>query len=131
MISKDIKVLAILMQEWFKVIVETHSSVTSPLDCQCTLKSGLLSSASCYGGELSPLNPQVERSPLVGCPRLLVQYIRDLLPYLEAVSSVRNQRTRTAVVARDPPKKGKRACASKLLVLAFIVIIIISGTTAL
>jgi hypothetical protein len=108
MISKDIKVPTILMQELFKVIVETQSSVTSPLDCQCTLKSGLLSSASCYGGELSPVNPQIERSPLVGCPRLLVQYIHDRLPYLEAVSSVRNQTTRSAVVARDPLKKGKR-----------------------
>ena len=31
-------------------------------------------------------NPQVGRPPLIGCPRLLVQYIRSYSPYLEAVS---------------------------------------------
>jgi len=36
--------------------------------------------------------------PLVGAPRLLIQYIRSYPPYLEAVSSFRNPRTRHAVV---------------------------------
>jgi hypothetical protein len=48
-------------------------------------------------------NPQVGGTPLVGCPRLLIQYIRSYPKYLEAVSSIRNRRTRHAVVTRDPP----------------------------
>jgi hypothetical protein len=45
-------------------------------------------------------NPQAGWSPLVGCPELLIQYIRSYPPYLEAVSSIRNLRTRHAVVTR-------------------------------
>jgi hypothetical protein len=48
-------------------------------------------------------NPQAWGPPLVGSPRLLIQYIRNYLPYLEAVSSNRNLRTRHAVVTRDAP----------------------------
>jgi hypothetical protein len=48
-------------------------------------------------------NPQAGGPPLVGCPRLLIQYIRRYPPYLDAVSSIRNPRTRHAVVTRDPP----------------------------
>jgi hypothetical protein len=48
-------------------------------------------------------NPQAGGPPLVGCPRLLIQYIRSYPPYLEAVSSIRNLRTRHAAVTRDPP----------------------------
>jgi hypothetical protein len=40
--------------------------------------------------------------PTVGCPRLLIQHIRSYPPYLEAVSSIRNLRTRRAVVTVDP-----------------------------
>jgi hypothetical protein len=47
-------------------------------------------------------NPQTGRPPLVGCPRLLIYYIRSNPPYLEVVSFVRNLRTRHAVVTRDP-----------------------------
>ncbi|KAJ4452211.1 hypothetical protein ANN_03729 [Periplaneta americana] len=43
-------------------------------------------------------NPQAGGPPLIGCPRLLIQYIRSYPPYLEAVSSIRNLRTRHAVV---------------------------------
>jgi hypothetical protein len=35
------------------------------------------------GVNTSP-NPQAGRPPLVGCPRLLIQYIRSYPPYLEA-----------------------------------------------
>jgi hypothetical protein len=53
-------------------------------------------------------NPQAGGPPLVGCPRLLNQYIRSYPPYLEAVSSIRNLRTRHAMVTRDPPNmEGK------------------------
>jgi hypothetical protein len=52
-----------------------------------------------YGDELLAPRP----TSLVGCPRLLIEYIRSYLPYLEAVSSTRNLRTRRAVVTRDPP----------------------------
>jgi hypothetical protein len=48
-------------------------------------------------------NPQARGPPLVGCPRLLIQYIRSYPPHLETISSVRNLRTRHAVVTRDPP----------------------------
>jgi hypothetical protein len=48
-------------------------------------------------------NPQAGEPPLVGCTRLLIQYIRNHPPYLEAVSSIRSLRTRHAVVTRDPP----------------------------
>jgi hypothetical protein len=48
-------------------------------------------------------NPQAGRPPLVRCPRLLIQYIRTYPLYLEAVSSIRNLRTRYIVVTRDPP----------------------------
>jgi hypothetical protein len=44
--------------------------------------------------------------PLVGCTRLLIQYIRVYPPYLEVVSSIRKLRTRHAVVTRDPPNMG-------------------------
>jgi hypothetical protein len=47
---------------------------------------------------LAPPEPQAEESPPVGCLTLPIQYI----PYLEAVSSVRNPRTRHAVVTVDP-----------------------------
>jgi hypothetical protein len=48
-------------------------------------------------------NPQAGGPPLVGCPRLLIQYIRSYPPYLEGDPSIRNLRTRHAVVTRDPP----------------------------
>jgi hypothetical protein len=49
------------------------------------------------------LNHQAGEPPLVGCPRLLIQYIRSYPPYLEAVISIHNLRTSHAVVTRDPP----------------------------
>jgi hypothetical protein len=48
-------------------------------------------------------NPPTGGPPPVGCPRLLIQYIRSYPPYLEGVSSIRNLRTHHAVVTRDPP----------------------------
>jgi hypothetical protein len=48
-------------------------------------------------------NPQAGGPPLIGCPRLLFQYIRSYPPYLEAVSSIHNLRMRHAMVTRDPP----------------------------
>jgi hypothetical protein len=58
-----------------------------------------------YGEEeLAPRpTPQAGGPPHVGCPRLLIQYIRSYPPKLEGVSSLRNLRTRHAVVTRDPP----------------------------
>jgi hypothetical protein len=47
--------------------------------------------------------PQAEGPHLACCPQLLIQYIRSYPPYLEGVSSIRNLRTRHAVVTRDPP----------------------------
>jgi hypothetical protein len=46
-------------------------------------------------GFLSPSpNPQAGGSPLFGCPRLFIQYIRSYPPHLEAGSFICNQRTR-------------------------------------
>ena len=42
-------------------------------------------------------NPQAGGPPLVGCPRLLIQFIRSYPPYWRR-SSIRNLRTRHAVV---------------------------------
>jgi hypothetical protein len=54
-------------------------------------------------GVVSPtLNPQAGGPPLVGCPPLLIQYIRSYPPYLEDFSSIRNLRTRHAMVTKDP-----------------------------
>jgi hypothetical protein len=51
-------------------------------------------------------NFQAGGTPLVGCPRVLIQYIGSYPPYLEAVSSIRNLRTRHALVKRDPLNMG-------------------------
>jgi hypothetical protein len=53
-------------------------------------------------GIVSPSpNPQAGGPPIVGCPRLLIQCIRSYHPYSEAVSSIRNPRTRHAMVTGD------------------------------
>jgi hypothetical protein len=53
-------------------------------------------------GAVSPLpKPQAGGSPLVGCPRPLIRYIRSYPPYLEAISSIRNK-------YEDAPCRGKR-----------------------
>jgi hypothetical protein len=49
------------------------------------------------------LNPQALGPPLVGCQRLLICYIRNYHLYLETVSSIRNLRTRHALVTRNSP----------------------------
>jgi hypothetical protein len=62
-----------------------------------------------------PPNPQAGRPPTVGCPRLLIQYIRSYPPYLEAVSSIRNPRTRHAVVTVDPLNMDATCYRTKLI----------------
>jgi hypothetical protein len=60
-------------------------------------------------GLLAPApNPQAGGPPTVGCPRLRIRYIRSYPPYLKAVSSIRNPRTRHAVVTVDPLNVGLR-----------------------
>jgi hypothetical protein len=44
---------------------------------------------------------QTRRPHLVGCPQLLIQYIRSYPPYLETVSSIYNPKMRHAVVTRS------------------------------
>jgi hypothetical protein len=56
-----------------------------------------------WGVLSSTPDPKAGWPPLVGCPRLLIQYIRSYTPKLEGVSSIRNLRTHHAVVTRDPP----------------------------
>jgi hypothetical protein len=58
-------------------------------------------------------NPQARGPPLVGFPRLLIQYIRSYPPYLEAVSFICNLKTRYAMVTRDPPNMGYRILVGK------------------
>jgi hypothetical protein len=43
-------------------------------------------------------NPETGGSPLVGCPRILIPYLRSCPASMEAVSSIRSLRTRRAVV---------------------------------
>jgi hypothetical protein len=58
-------------------------------------------------GVFSPKpNPQAGGPPPVGCTRLLIQYILSYPPYLETVSSIRNLRTRHAVVTGDTLNLG-------------------------
>jgi hypothetical protein len=56
-----------------------------------------------WGVVSSTPNPQYEGPPLVGCPRVFIQYIRSYPPCLEAISFIRNLRTRHAMVTKDPP----------------------------
>jgi hypothetical protein len=58
--------------------------------------------------------PVTGRGGLVGCPWLLIQYIRSYPPYLEAVSSILNLRTRHAMVTRDPPNMVCQMCHLKI-----------------
>jgi hypothetical protein len=60
-----------------------------------------------------PPNPQAGGPPTIGCPRLLIQYIPSYPPYLEAVSSIHNPRTRHAVVTVDPLNMGWRTYTAK------------------
>jgi hypothetical protein len=53
-----------------------------------------------------PPNPQAGGPAPVGCPRLLIQYIRSYPPYLEAVSSIHNLKMCHAVVTGDPLNMG-------------------------
>ena len=53
-------------------------------------------------------NTQARGPPLVGCPRLLIQFIRSYPPYRRPFS-IRNLRTRHAVVT------GTHYCGKKLL----------------
>jgi hypothetical protein len=55
-----------------------------------------------YWRILTP-KPQAEGPPLVGCAQLIIQYFHSYALFLEAVSSIRNPRTRHAVLTRDPP----------------------------
>jgi hypothetical protein len=52
---------------------------------------------------VTPRSTPKWRPTLVGCPWLLIQYIRSYSPYLEVIFSIRNLRTRHAMVTKDPP----------------------------
>jgi hypothetical protein len=47
-------------------------------------------------------NSQAGGPPLPRCSRLLIQYIRSYPPYLEAISSIHNLRTCSAMLTKDP-----------------------------
>jgi len=54
-------------------------------------------------GVVSPTpDPQAGGQPRVGCPQLLILYIRSYPPYLEVFSSIRNLKMCHAVVIRNP-----------------------------
>jgi hypothetical protein len=55
-----------------------------------------------WGVVSPPPTPQAGGPRPVGCPRLLIQYIRSYPSYLQAVSSIRNLRTRHVVVTGVP-----------------------------
>jgi hypothetical protein len=58
-------------------------------------------------GFLTPAQSPKWKATPVGCPRLLIQYIRRYPLYPETVSSMRNLRTRHAAVTGDPLNMGK------------------------
>jgi hypothetical protein len=53
--------------------------------CNISLKAGF------YGEELVALcpSPKLEDHPVIGCPRLLIQYASNNSPYLKSISSVK------------------------------------------
>jgi len=51
-------------------------------------------------------------TPLVGCPRVLIQYFRSYTPYLEAVSSIRSPNDAPCLGDRDPHEQWC-ICVSK------------------
>jgi hypothetical protein len=61
-------------------------------------------------------NPQAWGPPLVGCLWLLIRYTRihSYTPYLEAVSSIHNLRTRHAMVTRDPVNMNEELWADNV-----------------
>jgi hypothetical protein len=81
-----------------------------------------------YGEELlAPRpNPKAGGPPIVGCPRLFIQYIRSYPPYLEPVSSIRNLRTRHAVVTRDPPNMSSLCTKYRILTFRFEILTAVS-----
>jgi hypothetical protein len=48
---------------------------------------------------------------------VLIQYIRSYPPYLEAVSSIRNLRTRQALVTRDTPGMENKCHKDMMMVM--------------
>jgi hypothetical protein len=67
-------------------------------------------------------NTQAGGPPLVGCSRLRVQYIRSNPPYLEAISPIRNLRTRHAVVTYhglNKVKVGKKFVDCNIMPIIF------------
>jgi hypothetical protein len=50
--------------------------------------------------------------PLVGCPRLLIQYIRSFPPYLEGVSSINSPTHTFFLVGRHVILKPRRSIGS-------------------
>jgi hypothetical protein len=67
------------------------------------------------------LSPRAGGPPIVGCPWLLIQYIRSFPPYLEGVSSIRNLRTRNAVVTRVPPNISYKGTAFIIIIIIIII----------
>jgi hypothetical protein len=62
-----------------------------------------------YGEDLlaSRPTPKLQDTDLVDCPRLLIKYIHNYPPYMEAVFSIRNLRTRHAHVTRGTLNMAK------------------------
>ena len=60
-----------------RMFITALTSVRKHPACECFLKISVL-----QGGVVSTSpNPQAEGPPLVGCPRLLIQFIRSYPPY--------------------------------------------------
>jgi hypothetical protein len=79
-----------------KVYYLSHKSLSLVSEVLCNIL---------YGKELLSLRPtpKLKDPPFLSCPRLFIHYIRSYSPHLEAVSSIRNLRTRHALVTWDPP----------------------------
>jgi hypothetical protein len=64
-----------------------------------------------WGVVSSTLNPDTGGPPNVCCLLLLIQYIRNCLPHVEAVLSISNPRKRHAVTTVDPPNMEFKSSA--------------------
>jgi hypothetical protein len=83
-----------------KAPYSVHTAGSYTIEVRSPLSDLIASSSSLFfTAVVRPMmNHQAGRPSFVGCPRLLIRYIRRYPPYLVAVSSILNLRTRLAVV---------------------------------
>jgi hypothetical protein len=98
-------VLTHLESAWCRSTHKNYSNAFSHTHTTCNLLWIFVTSLLRWGVVSRTPNPQAGAPPLVGCPRLLIQYIRNYPPYLEAISSICKVKTLHTVVTRDPTNR--------------------------